>query len=381
MERNDMDVDDLYDFHNKYDVRDDGSPGMWDHSSSSEGDRFQMDLARIQNQPNLGEQKMMIHMMKHLGFTEQQAKYQIDLAKVEQTSIAPQIHDTGSILQSLPRQIQDKRETTYIIACHGGPAENYGAPPVGKFNVDDINFNTLVDDGVCLSMARGNLQGGPGSIQRWINETNQAICDGFSKLYSKKGNYNDRYLSGNDEDFNAGIYKCGSDIPIFNFDDPSFKINYAKRFLGREKMGKPMVSPPIGIYKLSDIIEVIKSYHSKSLEKSNRIKIVGAFCCGGFPNQGEVLAGIMDGLKIKQATKPSKKKATKPSKKETKGKIKQAKKPSKKKAKKQSKNKLMDGKLGIAPNKGIGKQKASKAKKSKKIKKVKSKNKKKKSKK
>jgi len=378
-----MDVDDLYDFHNKYDVRDDGSPGMWDNSSSSEGDRFQMDLARIQNQPNLGEQKMIDYLQKELKITEQQAKAEIDFNKDKQT-LAPQLLKK--------RLIQDKSETTYIIACHGGSAESYGAPPLDMFNVDDINFNTLVDDGSCLLMARNKWEG-YGSIQKWINETNQGICHGFSKLYPQKGNYNDRYLRGDDQEFNSGIYKCGSDIPIINFDVPSFKINYAQRFLGPGKMGKPMVSPPMGIYKLSDIIAMIKSYHLKSPEKSNRIKIVGAFCCGGFPNQGEVLAGIMEDLSVRDTsanfkylmdtvhldyddphefmnTMKAKGKTTQ-AKKNKKGEKKGTSKKSGKKG--TSKKSGKKGTLGVAKKQGIGKQKASKAKKSKKIKKVKSK--------
>ena len=155
-------------------------------------------------------------------------------------------YDKTIVPQKIITPVQDKNETTYVIACHSGSPANYRQPPLGKINFDmlGINFNTLVPDGKCLLMLRNKLGQGIDYIQDWIIKLKNDICNGNSLLYPKKGYYNDRYLQKDkDREWRSGVYKCNSNIPFLDFDDPLFEATHANQF---------------GIYKLSDIIREIR---------------------------------------------------------------------------------------------------------------------------
>lgn len=299
-------------------------------------------------------------------------------------------YDKTMVPQKIITPVQHKNETTYVIACHSGSPANYQQPPLGKINFDmlSVNFNTLVPDGKCLLMLRNKIGAGIGNIQDWIINMKNDICNGVSLLYPKKGYYDDRYLQKDKQrEWRSGVYRCNSNLPFIDFDDPMFEATHANLF---------------GAYKLSDIIMLIISEHLKSPEKFKKIKIVGAFCCGGVPDEADQLATIIEDLSVRDSNakfkslmdtvqldyddpidfmntmkaKGKTKQAKKNKKGEKKGTSKKAEKKgtSKKSGKKgTSKKSGKKGTLGVAKKQGIGKQKASKAKKSKKIKKIKSK--------
>ena len=233
-------------------------------------------------------------------------------------------------------------------------------------------------------------EAGVGNVQDWIINLKNNICNGRSRLYPKKGQYDDRYLEKDpNREWKSGVYRCNDDLPFIDFDHQNFEATYATS-------GSPdgLTGHPQRIYKLSDIIMLIISEHLKSPEFMNKIKIVGAFCCGGVPDEVDQLATILEDFSVKDTSANFKHlmdtfqlgyddplefmntmKAigikTKQAKKNKKGEKKGTSKKSGKKG--TSKKSGKKGTLGVAKKQGIGKQKASKAKKSKKIKKVKSK--------
>ena len=245
------------------------------NSSSSEGEVFEPYLL-AQGKKQTAEDYALKFLERNAGISREGAQYAIDYHKGKNTFVPRTL---------LKKVVPIIGETTYTIFCHSGSPKSYHLPPLGRIYVDDINFNTLIPDGQCLLMLRDKVKAF-GSIQKWIIHTRNNICNGLMRLYQKKGYYNDRYLAGAGDEWISGVYTCGSDIPIINFDDPSLMVAHMS---------------PKGFYNLSDIIMEIKSYHLKSPEALNRIKIVGAFCCGGVSNEGDALAPLFEDVKLEDA--------------------------------------------------------------------------------